>query len=137
MRLCNDTITVFNAAYDFENDIDVYLPTVISGVSWFYRDNISVDHSGFKNTSSIVIRIPVDADFGGAEYVDPKDYTQQASKSGLWTLQAGDIIVKGLAPDSSLRPADLARLFSEKMTVQSVTDNRRAPNAKHWRVTGA
>ena len=137
MRLTNDTITVLNAAFDSANDTDVYYPTVISGVSWFYRDNVSVGRTGFSNTSSIVVRIPVDADFGGKEYADPKTYASAADKSMLWTLQAGDVIAKGDVSGTGLRPASLTSALTDVMTIQSVTDNRRAPNAKHWRVTGS
>ena len=133
MRLCNEVITVLNASYDFDADADVFLPTVISGASWFLRDNITVNNAGFKNTSGVVVRIPVDADFGGAAYVEPENYTPG---SGTWTLRAGDMIVKGALTGSGIRPSELAGI-TDKMTVTSVTDNRRAPNAKHWRVSGS
>ena len=69
--------------------------------------------------------------------------------SGLWTLQAGDIIVKASVPTTrttttngvattaaiAWTPATLKKAYSDCVTVLGVTDNRRAPNAPHWKVT--
>ena len=136
MRLCNDTITVVNAAYDNTLDIDVYNATILEGCSWFLRDNAAVDHSGLKNASTVVVRIPADNPKAG-QYVDPKTYAGLSDKSGHWTLAAGDAIVKAAVSASDLRPAVLAAVFPDVITVLSVTDNRRALNAPHWKVTGA
>ena len=136
MRLCNDTITVINAAYDEANDKDVYLATVLQDCSWFLRDNAAVERSGLKNASTVVVRIPADNPKSG-EYVDPKTYAGLSDKSGHWTLQAGDVVVKAAVTGSELSPKSVAAAFSDTVTILSVTDNRRAPNAPHWKVTGA
>ena len=136
MRLCNDTITVVNAAYDHTTDLDVYSATQLDGCSWFLRDNAAVERSGLKNASTVVVRIPADNPKAGC-YVDPKTYAGLSDKSGHWTLQAGDVIVKAAVTSLDLRPAALTAAYSDVITVLSVTDNRRAPNAPHWKVTGA
>lgn len=40
-------------------------------------------------------------------------------------------------PTPTWTPAALKAAYADCMTVLAVTDNRRAPNAPHWRVTGA
>lgn len=40
MKLCNDTITVFNAKLDQTLDATVYVPTVIHGVSWYGGEKV-------------------------------------------------------------------------------------------------
>ena len=135
MKLCNDTITVLNAWYNQETGYDEYHATVISGVSWFKRVETNISDSGLDSADVTVIRIPDDADFAGKTYVDPITYKGLADVSGSFTLQQGDVIVKGVVEDGTC-PADAHRLFYETVTVLGVTDNRRAPNAKHWRVTG-
>ena len=138
MRLCNDVITVFNAHVDQDAGGNVWTPTVITGASWYLTDASTVDASkgGLVAANKATIRIPADADASGKTYTDPVSYKAAQSVSGLWTLQAGDIIVKG---DASLTtdptPAKLKKAYADCVTVLGVTDNRRAPNAPHWKVT--
>lgn len=135
MKLCNEAITVYNARLDEEKGYDVYIPTVIRGVSWFCEVASSVELSGLKAADRFIIRIPEDADFGGKEYVRPVEYAA-ADPDAAFTLQQGDIIVKG-AETEALRPAQLKEKHGEMVTILGVTDNRRAPRAPHWKVVGA
>ena len=138
MKLCNDTITVFNARVDPEVGGNVWIPTVIAGASWYLTDAATVDASkgGLVAANKATIRIPVDADTGGKAYADPVSYAKAEDVSGLWTLKGGDIIVRAALEGTDWTPAELKATYSECVTVLAVTDNRRAPNAKHWRVTG-
>lgn len=152
MKLCNDTITVFNARVDPEQGGNVWTPTVITGASWFLTDASTVDASkgGLVAANKATIRIPENANTGGKVYTDPLSYAGAQSVAGLWTLANGDIIVKGSVPLTcetttngvttttaiSWTPAALKKAYSDCVTVLGVTDNRRAPNAPHWRVTG-
>lgn len=43
VKLCNDVITIFNAYLDKDRGADIYLPTVISGVSWYLHTITTVD----------------------------------------------------------------------------------------------
>ena len=152
MKLCNDTITVFNARVDPDAGGNVWMPTVITGASWYMTDASTVDTSkgGLVAANKATIRIPTDAGTGGKSYADPVSYKAATSVSGLWTLQNGDIIVKGSVPASETvtnngvsstvpinwTPAKLKKAYADCVTVLGVTDNRRAPNAPHWRITG-
>ena len=138
MKLCNDTITVFNARVDPEVGGNAWIPTVIAGASWYLTDAATVDASkgGLVAANKATIRIPVDADTGGKAYADPVSYAKAEDVSGLWTLKGGDIIVRAALEGTDWTPAELKATYSECVTVLAVTDNRRAPNAKHWRVTG-
>lgn len=135
MNLCNETITVFNKRV--VNHEYVYYPTVIDGVSWWGRINTTVGEKGLLAANSITIRIPVDADFGGKTYVEPKAYASAASVEGIFTLADGDIIIKGTVAVAPMTPAELKAAFDGFITVLGVTDNRRAPNAPHFRVVGS
>ena len=138
MKLCNDVITVFNAHVDQDAGGNVWTPTVVTGASWYLTDASTVDASkgGLVAANKATIRIPEDAGTGGKTWADPVTYRNAASVTGLWTLQAGDIIVKG---DASLMtdptPAKLKKAYADCVAVLGVTDNRRAPNAPHWKVT--
>ena len=137
MRLCNETITVFNAKLDPAVGDDVYYGTIITGVSWYCEIASNVDASGLKAANKFTIRIPTDADFGGKNYVDSVTYAgNTADPAAVFTLKSGDIIVKG-AVEGNPRPAELQKQYSEVVTVLGVTDNRRAPHSPHWKVVGA
>ncbi|MBR7189302.1 MAG: hypothetical protein IKD53_12230 [Clostridia bacterium] len=138
MKLCNDTITVFNARVDPETGGNVWAPTVIAGASWYLTDASTVDASkgGLVAANKATIRIPVDADTGGKAYADPVSYASAEDVSGLWTLKGGDIVVKAAVAGSDWTPTALKAAYAECVTVLGVTDNRRAPRAPHWRVTG-
>lgn len=139
MRLCNDTVTVFNARRDpATQDITLH-PTVIHGASWFATQAETVDaKGGFIAANKVIVRIPADADAGGSAYADPVAYRAAADPSGLWTLGGGDItlIAKGEIAGAGWTEAQLRATYPT-MVVQGVTDNRRAPNAPHFKVVGA
>ena len=137
MKLCSDTITVFNARVDPDVGGNVWIPTVIIGAGWHLTDASTVDASkgGLVAANKATIRIPVDADFGGKAYADPVSYASADDVSGLWTLKGGDIVVKGEVTGDDWTPAKLKAAYAECVTVLGVTDNRRAPHAAHWRVT--
>ena len=135
MNLCNETITVFNPKLNVTTDKDEYHGTVISGVSWFC-EIVSTVNEGLKAANKFTIRIPEDADFGGKAYADPLGYAGAEDVSGLFTLRNGDIVARGAVTETGLRPAELHNNY-EAFTILGVTDNRRAPNAPHWKVVGA
>lgn len=137
MKLCDETITVFNARLDPINGYDKYYATVIHGVSWFCDIASNVDSSGLKAANKFTIRIPTDADFGNKTYLSPKEYAGAEDPETVFTFNNGDIIIKGeVSMEENLRPADLKKRFNEYVTILGVTDNRRASHSKHWKVVG-
>lgn len=136
MKLCNETVTVFNRKLDTDKGWDVYNATVIQGVSWYSHIVSAVDSTGLHAANEFIVRIPIDADSSGKTYVDPITYENEAIIAGVFTLANGDFIVKG-AVDESLTPAQLKEQNLEYCTILGVTDNRRAPNAPHFRVVGS
>ena len=136
MKLCNDVITVFNSQRVIGQENDVYTGTVIRGVSWHSEIASTVDGTGLKAADKVTIRIPYNADFSGKSYVNPISY-KTSNPTTFFTLKNGDIIVKGAVNAENIRPADLQRAYPETITILGVTDNGRAPNAKHWRVVGS
>lgn len=137
MKLCNETVTVFNRKLDSDKGWDVYNPTVIRGVSWYCEIASNVDANGLHAANQFTIRIPLDADFGGKSYVDPVYYASEPMVAGLYTLSNGDIIVKAEITDDTLTPAQLKEAHYDYCTILGVTDNRRAPNAPHFKVVGS
>lgn len=135
MNLCNETITVFNHKLDKVQGYDVLNGTVISGVSWYGSRQSGSTSNGLRRSDSTIVRIPTDADFGGASYVDSKAYAEMDDVSGVFTLKPDDIIVHGSVETDGQTAAQLHGAY-ETMVIMSVTDDRRAPNAPHFKVTG-
>ena len=133
MRLCNETITVFNAKLDRTSGYDRYHGTVINGVSWFCKIATAVD-KGLKAANAFTIRIPENADFGGKMYVNPLDFASAEDVSNVFTLKNGDIIVRGAVTGDNHKPSDLHK-DHEAFTILGVTEDRRA-RAPHWKVIG-
>lgn len=133
MQLCTETITIFNATLDEEDGYDVYIPTVIRGVSWHCEIASTVDSSGLKAANKFTIRIPEDADFSGKSYADPIAYAG-GDPNNLFTLKNGDVVAKGEVTES-LKPSDLQKKY-EAFTILGVSDNRRG-RSPHWKVVGS
>lgn len=136
MKLCTETITVFNRRINTENRMEEYVPTVISGVSWYSHMRTSVGEKGLNSANEFTVRIPVDADFGNKTYVDKKTYREETIVAGIFTLADDDIVIKGTF-ENVTNPALLVETNVDCFRILGVTDNRRAPNAPHFRVVGS
>lgn len=136
MKLANETITIFNRILDTETDTDVYIPTVIKGVSWYSDFTATVGNNGLNGASKVTVRIPGDAECDKA-YVEPMNYTA-GNTGSAYTLIPGDIIVRAEIPSSDSTPAELKEAYRGRcMTVLNVTDDRRAPKAPHIKIVGS
>lgn len=135
MQECNEVITVFNARFDSAKDKDVYIGTIITGVSWYCSVETAVD-SGLKAADKYTVRIPADADFSGKTYALPAAYNAGGDADTLFTLQNGDIVVRGAVQEENPKPAELLKGY-EAFTILGVTNNCHRPRAPHWRVIGS
>ncbi|MBR2210469.1 MAG: hypothetical protein IJ896_03210 [Fibrobacter sp.] len=134
MKECKDVITVFNARMDAEGGYDVYYPTTIRNVSVFLQVASEVTLSGLNAANKVTIRIPIDADFSGKEYVEPVHFAA-ADPATAFTLKQGDVIVEAEETEQ-LNPVELKAKYGSVITILGVTDNRKRPRAKHWKVVG-
>lgn len=136
MKMCTDTITVFNKHLNTTDGWDEYIPTVISGVSWYCEIVSAVDNSGLHAANRFTVRIPTTAKVK-RKYVDPATYISMSDVSKAFTLASGDIVVKAKITSGGLTPAQLKDQFADCFVILGVTDNRRAPNAPHFKVVGS
>ena len=137
MKGCTETITLFNARRDGDTGGHVYVPTVIAGCAWHGGQRVGLDaRGGLAAADEYTVRIPADADFGGREYADPIAW-RQSDGVGRFTIQGGDLVARGAYEGGDWTPARLKAVCAECFTVMGVTDNRRAPRGKHWRIVGS
>jgi hypothetical protein len=134
MKECKDTITVFNARMDAEGGYDDYYPTIIRNVSVFLQVASEVTLSGLNAANKVTVRIPIDADFSGKECVEPVHFSA-ADPATAFTLKQGDVIVEAEETEH-LNPVQLKEKYGSVITILGVTDNRKRPRAKHWKVVG-
>lgn len=127
MKLCNDTVTLFNARVDPVSGGKLYAATVIRGVRWHGGRAAAQDaRGGSVARCRAVVRVPAEADTGGSRYVGPEEYRQASDVSGLYTLACGDLICRGEAEAPT----------GACLALCDITDNRSAPRGAHWKLVG-
>lgn len=132
--LTNADVTVYNKHYNKATRLDEWFHTQISAVHWHGKQAVNVDSKGLSAASVYTVRIPASSAPFGKKYVLPNDYTtaDSAALAGLWTLQNGDIIARGL-----IDIPDPKNITMEHFTVTGWADNRYgSENVQHWRVDG-
>lgn len=138
--IANADITVFNKRYIPEERTEKFVGTVIKGVSWYSRKGTETGSKETAQSDTYTIRIPEDADTGGKEYVDQKEYAamDKEKSSGYWTLQPGTLIVRGILDLETATETELREICSDVAFVTNFTDNRDRCSKvmRHWRIGG-
>lgn len=141
--ITNADITLFNKFYDGENRKNIFLPTVIKGVSLYMKNGSSGDSKYRESSATYKIRIPIDADMGKSTYINLVSYLrmdlQEAKKH--WTLQADSIVVLAVVDKSDMQEVNLTALtkkYGPFITVTDFSDNtiRGTHSMAHWRIGG-
>lgn len=132
--ITNADVTLYNRWYDRSIRDDRWLRTQITGVCWYGGQAVTVSDNGLLTASSYTVRIPLESAPTARRYAGPGEYANATAEAqdGLWTLQAGDIVVRGLVDDMAPpKASDKAPHF----VITAVNDNRRG-GLPHWKVTG-
>ena len=135
----NSDITLFNKYIDAATRAEKYQRTQISGVLWENRKAANVIASGGNIAANQAnIYIPYAR---GAAYQDPVTWQALVTKTGYWTLQDGDVVVRGLVSDSittSFTITDLKAKYSDTLTIRSVdTMDMGSVGMSHWQIGAA
>jgi hypothetical protein len=127
----NTAATIYNKYVT--SRIEYYQRTGILAVEWENRKAANVIKSGLLGADSVVIYIPFSV---GAYYLKPIAW--QAAKTGKWTLQVGDVIVKGLVTDEitgGFTMTDLKAKYDDVVVISSVdTMDYGSLSMRHWQV---
>lgn len=136
----NADITIFNKRYNADRRTELFYPTQIRGVSFYKRKNVAWKKKETSSDDEYTIRIPIDADMGGKEYMEAKAYEALSDEefSGYWTLQPGAIIIKGLSDMETATETELDKTYADAIRIMNFTDNtdRCSDVMKHWRIGG-
>ncbi len=127
----NGHITIYNRY--FESRLEKYQRTVIRDVVWQATKAVSGRSTGVLASNVATVFIPMAR---GADYLKPKAW--QAARSGKWTLQEGDVIVRGEATDNITTEYTITSLRAEYEDVVTITSvdamDQGSANVQHWQV---
>lgn len=127
----NGHITIYNRY--FESRLEKYQRTVIRDVVWQATKAVSGRSTGVLASNVATVFIPMAR---GADYLKPKAW--QLARSGKWTLQEGDVIVRGEATDEITTEYTITSLRAEYEDVVTITSvdamDQGSANVQHWQV---
>lgn len=156
----NADITIFNLILG-EDRREIFVPTTISGVSWYEVRSLSQSEENREPRSKFTIRIPIDAKVQNNRIYIPEELYKKLKKDDVkkyWTIQKNAYIIKQQMVHfrtfdfdqfsfrsgfiTELLPDDINKLRSENedfVTVIEYSDNtvRGSESVKHWRIGGA
>lgn len=132
----NSDITLYNKYIDAATRAEKYQRTQISGVLWENRKAANVIASGGNMAANQAnIYIPYAR---GATYKDPAAWQALVTKTGYWTLQDGDVVVRGLVADSissAFTITDLKAKYADVHVIRSVdTMDMGSVGMSHWQI---
>lgn len=129
----NGHITIYNRY--FVSRVETYQRTVIKNVVWEATKAVSGRSTGVLASNVATVFIPMQR---GADYLKPKAWQALVTKTGNWTLQEGDVIVRGEITDNittEYKLSDLRAEYDDVVVISSVDAmDQGSPNVQHWEV---
>lgn len=126
-------MTIYNKYLDQVTLTDKWQKHVVHEVLW---DGMSAGKAlnGIMQTNTCKVYIPYNANYF-TEYLSPIDFL--ADPTDHWTINIGDIIVKGTVNDDINKMSDLKTLYTDVYTVNFWKDNRYgSPPMWHFELGG-
>lgn len=132
----NADLTVYNKYIDPVTRSEKYQRSQVREVAWENRKAANVRSSGGQmEADQARVFIPFAR---GANYVKPNAWQALVTKTGKWTLQVGDVIVKGLVSDEiagAFTITSLKAKYDDVLVVSSVdTMDMGSLSMQHWNV---
>ena len=133
----NTPLTIYNKYYDQDLQKEVYQRKVIPAVMWEDRKDRNVIATGGNLAANqATIYIPFTWDL--PTFLKPKAWLALADKTTNWTIQKGDILVKGELTQelgSSYTPSDLKADYDDVLSVASLdTMDLGSFALQHWKI---
>ena len=128
----NTSMSVFNKYTDEEKNVK-FKKHLIDNVFWDDSKSVNLN-LGYENADEVNVYIPKSQnDLSG--YVEPKQYK---GESGTWTLENGDIIVKGNVDEEEISMIkELTKKYDNTFTITLVDDKDfGSSNMQHFEIKG-
>ncbi len=131
----NTACTLYNKYVNAATRSEVWQRTALAAVAWENRKAANVARAGNLEADEAAIYIPFAL---GSDYLAPRAWQALATKTGKWTLQVGDVIVKGAVTDtitSSFTISDLKAKYDDVLVIRSVDAmDQGSASMHHWQV---
>lgn len=129
----NTPITIYNKYFDLITQSDRWQRHVIYETFWESHRSVNFN-KGMSNNSKCKIYIPSDANYF-TDYIDPIAF--RSNHINHWTIQNGDLVVRGIITDEIVRQSDLERKYDDVCVVSYVAKNDYgSSNMHHFEVLG-
>ncbi len=127
----NDTCTVYNKYID--GKIEKWQWTVLTGVFWDEVRGSNFRKTGVENADSVFILIPkfVKAD---KQFLPSQEWQSLEDKTGSWTLQPGDTIIKGSVAYEVVKSSKELEQFDSCHKITKVDSKLFNSSMAHWEV---
>ena len=135
----NANATLYNKYTDPVTRSEKYQRVGIVGVAWENRKAANVrSMGGLAAADQARVFIPLAR---GTNFLKPKAWQALTTKTGKWTLQVGDLIVKGLVSDeiqTGFTVTQLKAKYDDVLVITSVdTMDAGSPGMQHWNIGAA
>ncbi len=127
----NDTCTVYNKYID--GKIEKWQRTVLNGVFWDEVRGSNFRKTGVENADSVFILVPK---FVGVDkqFLPSQEWQSLEDKTGSWTLQPGDTIIKGGITYEIIKSSKELEQFDECYKITKVDGKLFNSSMAHWEV---
>lgn len=126
----NADLTIYNKRLNPITGKTEYQRTAVYGVHWYTNQKTTVIESGLKSADEYKIRVPLESLDG---YIAPQEYRALEDTAGVWTVENGDLFLRGACEKDITKPSELQGLNPGQ--VLSWSDNRRGISP-HIRIGG-
>ena len=128
----NDVVTVYNK---YKNGtVEKWQRTVLKGVFWNSVKGAVVRKTGNTSADSLQLIIPCNIRSNRA-YKPPKAWARLEDKQSFWTLQSGDIVVKGDMSYEVEKSSSELNQFDDCLKISSVDHKPFGGSMAHWEVS--
>lgn len=131
--ITNTSLTVYNK--HIVNRAEKYQRTALLAVLWDSSSATLKRKSADLQNNKAVIALP---HYIGVAYLKPKAWLALENKTAHWTLQEGDIVVRGIVTDEITDGFTLSALrakYDDVLEIVSVAlMDQGSPNTHHWEI---
>lgn len=131
----NSNLTLYNKYIDPDTRDEVYQRTEIKDVVWTSAKAVYSANLGLVRADVATVLIPFAM---GTDYVAPIAWQALTTKTGKWTLQSGDVIVRGIVSDElevGFSLTDLKATYENVLVITNVdTFDQGSFNMRFWKV---
>ncbi len=125
------SVTIYNKY--LENKVEKWQRTVLLGVYWNAVKGAVMRRTGVASADSLQLIIPFSVRSDGA-YKPPKEWAALEDKTGFWTLQSGDTVVKGVVEYEIIKTSAELKEFDHCLSVTSVDTKDFGGSMEHFEV---